>query len=407
MLQLRTPDPRFWRIDWFGEVAYPPLSRRRSEPGIHVVMSPLLCDPADGTALCLPTATDLNAQRQFWRPISMLSELMVGDIWQGDEFIASPAYQTATFANLEIGPSSTRFIKAGVPEDEGYLLPFKEHPWHHLHTQSSCVRVHLEHGKRLVIPCQEIIRFYFGSSSNLLRRLFTMPISSEALWRKKTFDQATGHLHLWLAHGLNWHAAADVGRIAQCVQAEKSAKAIYLSCAEATTAGHPAYPRTAFPFVGKTTLTASGLWLPFGDEPNSTFVVFRLNSCSHQFPFKSLGYVLDDCKGSRGGEPNEPEGSSGNRHRQGRQRSKHTELVDADPGRTKTPRVRGRSEMIHFPDLRGKKVQLDVLAALCSKCTRRAPTPSAYFRDFNPRRTPWRIPSLSAALSPNIGNWRA
>jgi hypothetical protein len=46
-----TPDNRVWRLDWFGDCGYPAHIRRYSQPGIKVVLSPLLADPSEQTAV--------------------------------------------------------------------------------------------------------------------------------------------------------------------------------------------------------------------------------------------------------------------------------------------------------------------------------------------------------------------
>lgn len=83
--------------------------------------------------------------------------------------ILKPKYQHGTFINLDINPRTTSFIKAGLPLDDAYLIPLAEHPWHRKATQSYCLCVELPQEKRLLIPCLELIRFYFGSPSRLFK----------------------------------------------------------------------------------------------------------------------------------------------------------------------------------------------------------------------------------------------
>lgn len=295
-----TPDDRVWRLDWFGECAYPGTVRRYAQPSIKVVLSPLRCDPADHTALLLPDSTDHQHQHEAWAPIAALPMLAIGDLWQDGRQIASPDYQVEAFKGLTINPESTAFVKVGLALEEHFLLPLSHHPWHRRHTQSYCVAVSLGGQRRLLVPCVEIIRFYFGSSSNFLQRLFTAPLSQESFWTHKHFNSATRHLHLVLANRLSGLSAPDIGRIAESKFAWRAAAGIYASCQKATATGHPAYPYTGFPFEGVTDLVASGLWLPFGDQENATFLAYRLRSCSHPFPFLSLSYEACDRKARYG-----------------------------------------------------------------------------------------------------------
>lgn len=63
-----TPDPRPWRIDWFGEVAYPGAIRRYTQPCIRVAISPLTnyYPTSDGS---LRIETDVREQQQIWMPV--------------------------------------------------------------------------------------------------------------------------------------------------------------------------------------------------------------------------------------------------------------------------------------------------------------------------------------------------
>jgi len=162
-----TPDERIWRLDWFGECGYPGSVQRYTQPSIKVAISPLRCLPDDVEALLLPTCTDHAHQREVWVPIAALPLLGIGDLWQNGRLVASPDYEVETFDGLRIEPATTSFVKAGLAIDEKFLIPLNIHPWHRPHTQAYCVTVEGESGRRLLIPCAEIIRFYFGSSGNL------------------------------------------------------------------------------------------------------------------------------------------------------------------------------------------------------------------------------------------------
>ncbi len=348
-----TPDERPWRIDWFGEVGYPGHIRRYAQPSIKVSLSPLRCDPAEHAALLFSDSTDHQHQYEAWAPIAALPMLSIGDLWQVGQQIASPNYQVEAFKSLAINPESTAFVKAGLALEEHFLLPLSHHPWHRHHTQSYCVAVSLDEQHRLLVPCVEIIRFYFGSSSNFLQRLFTAPLSQDNFWTHKHFNPATRHLHLVLANRLSGLSAPDIGRIAESRFAWRAAAGVYASCQKATATGHPAYPYTGFPFEGTTDLIASGLWLPFGDQECATFLAYRLHSCSHPFPFKSLSYEATDRKvwHSNAGSQD----STGGRVSREPKRAK-SEAVDSDPDVNKTQRSTSYRSMHRFPDLVRKQI---------------------------------------------------
>lgn len=355
-----TPDTRVWRLDWFGECAYPGSVRRYAQPSIKVVLSSLRSDPSDHAALILPCNTDHQHPHEAWVPVSALPLLAIGDLWQQGRQIASPDYQVETFKALSIDPESVCFVKAGLAIDEHFLLPLNHHPWHRTHTQSYCVAVILEGGRRLLVPCTEIIRFYFGSSGNFLQRLFTAPLTLNALWVDKRFNLANRHLHLVLANRLSGMSAADIGRIAGSKFAWRAASGIFASCQKASALRHPAYPYTGFPFEGTTDLAASGIWLPFGERENETFLAYRLRSCSHPFPFRSLSYegadrkAWHDAPGKRDGEES----------KFSRKRPKASETAETDPAANKQSRIAGFASRHRFPDLLRKQIWREKIEAM-------------------------------------------
>jgi len=358
-----TPDDRIWRIDWFGDCAYPAAVRRYSQPSIKVVLSPLRGDVVDREALLLPEGTDLLQSREIWAPISALPILSIGDLWQHGRRIDSPDYQVETFKQLSIIPATASFVKAGLAIEEHFLLPLAAHPWHRQHTQSYCVAIALDERRRLLIPCIELIRFYFGSSSNLLQRLFTAPLRNEALWSSKHFNPDTRHLHLVLAHRLSGLSASDIGRIAASSYAWRAAAGIHSSCQKAAADRRPVYPYTGFPFEGCTELVVSGIWLPVGDLDNATFVALRLRSCSHPFPFRSLSYEAGDRRARYPARGTDSSGEKGH-PAAGRSNARKAEAKDGDPDAKRPQRVASFVRQVRFPDLVRKQVWREKIEAM-------------------------------------------
>lgn len=349
-----TPDERPWRVDWFGEVAYPSNGRRRSQPVYRIQISPVLGDLSSPNIV-----TDDGDQREAWLPIGTLPMVGIGDIWQNGEKIAQPNYQQESFG-IYVAGSSTNIIKAGMSIDEHFVLPLNEHRWHRGATQSYCVCISMKDGKRLIVPCMELISFYFGTSSNVLHKLFTGLLREETLWREKSFDSSTGHLHIKLANRISGASASDVGRIALSKEAWRSAAGIYASCVTATSQKRPAYPYTGFPFTGPTTLKVCGRWISFAGEPGSTFVVYRLQSCSHRFPFDSLSYEVDAPKAhwSAQNQGNNTGDTKGDRVWARSNTGKPT-VSSHDPDIRKSGSTRMTFGTSKFPDLNHKSVWLE------------------------------------------------
>jgi hypothetical protein len=164
--------------------------------------------------LLSPEATFALKERKVWISVGTLPLLSIGDIWRDDQLEMRPDYEFEHFPDLEINSGTAVLIKAGLNlEERGFLLPLSEHPWHRQCTQSYCLMVELPHNRRLIIPCMELIRFYFGSSSNLLTKLFLPPLSRDALYSKPHFDKATGRLTLQLPAGISGVSSVDIGRL--------------------------------------------------------------------------------------------------------------------------------------------------------------------------------------------------
>lgn len=282
----------------------------------------------------------------------------IGDIWQNGQCAYTPSYQTETFKKLDITKDTTAFIKAGLSLDGEFLLPLNEHPWHRWHTQSYCLSTMLLGEKRIIIPCVELIRFYFGSSSKLLHILFTKLISAELLWKSKHFDDSSGRLHLKLASGLSGMSATDIGRIALDKNAWHAARLIFHTCMSASVQREPIYPYTGFPFTGETDLVASGKWLSNGATPERTFVVYSLKSCSHPFPYTSLSYEVADNKTVCAKSRLRPQGkeSQGAATIGKATTTKSQTLADTDPGTSRSSKEHWFTGNPRFPDLTKKLV---------------------------------------------------
>ncbi len=358
------PNDQFqWRVDWLGDIAFPDRSARSKQPSVFVHLSKVLNTVfINDLALQLsPSSTSLaRFQRKIWVSVGALHLLRVGDIWRKTALEFRPDYELETFENIQIDREHTSLIKAGLNiDDQAYLLPIAEHPWHMQCTQSYCVMVNLPDEKRLIIPCMELIRFYFGSSSSLLSKLFRPELNRKMLYSDSHFDQFSGHLKLNLATDISGVSAADIGRLRLDHKAWLAALQIGSSCLAASTSNQHSYPKTFFPFEGQTTLIASGKWLSFGDRPKSTFVVYTLRSCSYPFPFKTLRYETTTSR------PKPPARSPNQTHvpptdgtykPRGAADARDQRLVEQDASNTLSPKTKAVRFESKFPDLKKKTI---------------------------------------------------
>lgn len=285
-----------WRIDWFGEIAFPDRMMRRTQPSVLVHLSRVIDESYRATPSVLlnpASTTPAQFQRKIWVSVGTLCILRVGDIWRNQELEFQPDYELETFENVRVDETTTTLVKAGLsPDADAFLLPSAEHPWHMNCTHSYCVTVDIDDKRSLVVPCIELIRFYFGSSSSLITKLFLPPLERKSLCSRFEFNEKLGRLTLNLAAKISGKSAADIGRLQMDPLAWRAAVQVGTSLLKGAVSLGASYPKSSFPFNGDTTLTASGKWLSFGDRERATFVVFSLRSCSHPFPFRSLNYRL-------------------------------------------------------------------------------------------------------------------
>ena len=358
MIAALPADGHGWRIDWFGEIAFPNRMIRRKQPSVLLHLSRVIDTRyhEDHSVLLNPESTFVAKQRKVWISVGTLPVLRIGDIWRDGRLETAPDYELETFTDVEISSDTVSLIKAGLNlEENGFLLPRGEHPWHMQATQSSCSMIDLPGGRRLIIPCIELIRFYFGSSSNLLTKLFLPPLNREALYSKAHFSKINGQLTLALAEGISGASAADIGRMHLESDAWRSAVNVGTSLLKASLARQEIYPQAHFPFEGGTTLTASGKWLSFAGQPRSTFLVYSLRSCSHPFPFRSLRYNVTSRRNSSA-KTNEQNESQLPRIVKAPQRSSDSQLVEEDASEKFTRRARPVLAAQRFTDLITKTI---------------------------------------------------
>ncbi|WP_265421880.1 hypothetical protein [Aeromonas salmonicida] len=340
-----------WRIDYFGDVLYPNLSTRQSQPSIAVQLSKY--------------SHDLNEDNmvQQWIPIGLLPFLKIGDLWQeGQPTGKTSAPSRETFKNLIINVESTQFYKAGGKPDLkihgllgsiNYWLPLDQHPWHREHTHANCVVITVSRVLQILIPCMELIRFYFGSSSSLLSTLFRPMLSRTSLARQY-IKRTDGSVYLRLAEGISGASAADIARILYSPAAWRAATLIGKSALQCSSMGERIYPKCTFPFEGVTDLNVTGQWITHDGSTRKIFVVYEIISCSHEFPFKSIRYVTTGNSSkfktsSLGNRPNTQKNKSSDRST--------ILLADSDPDeKRQTRHVQFISASSRFPDLETKTI---------------------------------------------------
>lgn len=286
-----------WRVDWFGPIAFPDRMLRRRHPSVLVSLSKANAPDGAGRLSLLSFHQAERQATRCWVSVGTTMLLRIGDLWREQSLESRAVDEDLLCENLVISRDTCELVKAGSSfEDGSFMLPLHQHAGHRENTRSYCVRVTLPDGKLLVIPCMELIRFYFGSSSELLNRLFSPQLRKEHLYTGTPAIDRHNRMTLQLADRIPRASAEDIARIAGSRLAWHAVAMVGASCARAAQERQEIYPQTLFPFEGTTTLRASGEWLSRGNDPKGTFLVYQLLSCSHPFPFKSLRFRVTGTK---------------------------------------------------------------------------------------------------------------
>lgn len=351
------PGTAIWRVDWLGSISFPDRSSRSTQPSVRVHLSEVTDAQAAGLGSLLSAEGAASARRTAtYVSIGTTMLLRIGDLWQNRTLAAKPAYELEVFPDVQINRDTVQVVKAGSSfDDDSFLLPRSEHPWHMANTHSYCAKVSLDGGRLLVIPAMEVIRFYFGSSSTLLAKLFTTGLDKDALFTYSNLEPRHGLATLHLAAGIPRASAHDVARIAFDEIAWRAAALVSRSCLRASVAGRGIFPQGVFPFQGKTTLRVKGKWLSRACLPRQTFLVYELRSCSFAFPYSALWYQLAEEQTSDATRQGPGEAADAQRVAASRSaKPKSPSLIERDASRHLVSEIENLPSVMRFPDLARK-----------------------------------------------------
>ena len=332
-----------WQIVWIGDVKF--------IRNIHRVFQPVV-------SVTLQSLNEANKFSEFNIAIGQMFKLVVGSIWDdGVEQLNQPFGHREAFS---VTTYQAKFIKAGSSlseQDENkFWLPFGLHDKHKHHTESWCALISLDNVD-VIIPCAEILRFYFGSSSNLLKQIVRSHFNPFALWQEFDFDKNTGHLKIALAEGISGASAADIGRIIVDKTAFNAVSQVSKTLTASIANREKAYIKMPFPFIGKSKLQVLGQWLHI-DGQNDRFVVSQIESCSHRLPFLSLRYV--SYGNLKKNLENLDRYSNINQENSKPAIIKNTAKVDKltneEPNLSRQKKALGLTTKVRFPDLLTKQV---------------------------------------------------
>jgi hypothetical protein len=109
-------DGNFWRIDWFGDIAFPNRLMRRKQPSVLVHLSRVLDNSfrVNPAVLLSPESTFVSKQRKVWTSVGTLPLLRIGDVWRDEQLEMCPDYELEYFPHLT--PASTAIWPANASD---------------------------------------------------------------------------------------------------------------------------------------------------------------------------------------------------------------------------------------------------------------------------------------------------
>lgn len=354
-----------YRVDWFGQAehggahAYP-------APKVMVELSKL-----DACRGATHRASDEH-RATIGVPMALMPLLSIGNLLRNGQVVGTQAMECAKFDGFEVTDTSQEILPCGSMHSapgslSTHLLPFPAIDLHRQHTQSNVAVINLAPRTRLVIPCMELARFYFGASGKLMKALFSGTLVVEELWSHAHLRASDKVGEITLHPSLPGIAAPHVARLAFNSHALRQARAIVSSGTVAHRNRTPWYPRIAFPFEGKTDLVAEGHWIEgFGVR---TFFAARIVSCSHPFPFERLFYRSNGGANRSIESPSEggaaPQADTGSRR--SRAGARALSSASFDPRLTPETVRRSSRDEDSFPDLRQKPVRRNKVDAVAAR----------------------------------------
>lgn len=276
-------DGRLWRLDWVGNIH---VQSRRVTPVVDVQLTALNWEGTNWRDDL--RGHDVESRCIVQLSINLWPLLRVGSFWRdgvrdrhdAGQIVDIPA--TVVSSNLSLIEAYDRRSEAG------FVIPPFAHPLLHqmASTRALCVNVDNERTRELIIPCSEIFRAYYGTSSRLAYHLLTGAFISDGYNRiydpeRSWFDGETCSVHL--GHRIRNADAQVVSRLAFDPVGHANAQRI-VSDTIAARAGKGSFPLICMPpFEARTDLQVRGK-----DLEDGRFLVFEILRCTAPFPGRFL-----------------------------------------------------------------------------------------------------------------------
>lgn len=304
-----------WFVSSVGNVKEQ-LARNSTE--IEVLLYPLRSSKKDFTG----NNNQLELKRRLINSIEigLTSIVSPGQLIHRDKIIsdASENFTTRTFNftipevyQFNIRNASDFLLKTieWIPKGKTKSVPIPvwDFPWAPTFSRAQflCLPEEIHnsgHYDYILIPCTEIIRYYFSTSDKLTQALFAGGLHAKEntlfdplkLTSQENLEKG-GVAYIHLRKNLPDTDALVVGRIAYSQIAMKAAKAIYNKIQKDHINQLPPNPESFFPYNGNSEITlcgtdikASGKFEEYNDK--KIFLVYNILKCTGSLPFKHLQF---------------------------------------------------------------------------------------------------------------------
>jgi hypothetical protein len=313
-------DNRHWKLHWFEELT---MNQQTAEPLIEALFVPLVRADLDldrnPPELLNNDSYDFSASKKIEVGGGLLPILHIGLLLHQGRPVKRPVYQRRVF-NLSIREDTTRVLplrhsrKTG-PDEWEYDIDFDEYDLRGTNLFVRCLHIdvppwHSDGIIKVIIPCAEVIRFYYGNSSELFHEILTNGLAGEP---NRVFDPSKTvrpgdegrTAFVQLSAYVKKEDAPVIARFAFSRYALAQAKHIYLSAQINSKRPYRGrgpqpqgrVPEAMLPYIdGETKLVVHGRTIASG--PERYFLVYYIESDSAPFPFQYFDYDQDGDEGT-------------------------------------------------------------------------------------------------------------
>lgn len=289
-------DDRIWRIDWFDGIARNPIVE--SDSTVEVIYTPVV--KKTGSILD-DWATDWTKQNKTIRsfPVSYLNRISIGSTWKNGELVGTLNYRKDRSLRIYLPPQNGEPQFKTIGEEARDRVKWNYEPF------SNTYCLVLENCKysfmgqyfigKIIIPCPELVRFYFATSTKLVRKIIHFngdELRNELILEKDSTGKIrTGlsgsELLLTLKTVIPNSDAWAIARLLTDKTAEREVNRLYRSMSgEALMSNKESLfnMKMGFPFSGASTLNVYGKI----SEDHQFILILNIETCDADFPFSKL-----------------------------------------------------------------------------------------------------------------------